>query len=151
MDGESDADTREGTFGAGTFWTKTKILFGGVMMNWLVSFVLFTILAWIGMPIVLDNQYSVDIDKTTVHSVVTVTKVEENSPAERAGIKPGDKILKIGDEEVYTSLDVANENILLGEYATLDEALQAKNKIVEWIDNEAYAKVDLSEKAGDAD
>ena len=46
--------------------------------------------------------------------------------------------------------DVTNDNILLGEYATLDEAVQAKNKIVEWIDNEAYAKVDLSEKAGDA-
>ncbi len=110
MDGESDADTREGTFGAGTFWTKTKILFGGVMMNWLVSFVLFTVLAWTGMPVVLDNQFSIDIDKTTVHSVVTVTKVEENSPAERAGFKLGDKILKIGDEEVYTSLDVTNEN-----------------------------------------
>jgi hypothetical protein len=47
-------------------------------------------------------------------------------------------------------LDVTNENILLGEYDTLDEAIQAKNKIVDWIDNEAYAKVDLSEKAGDA-
>ena len=47
-------------------------------------------------------------------------------------------------------LDVTNENILLGEYATLDDAIQAKNKIVDWIDNEAYAKVDLSEKAGDA-
>ena len=46
-------------------------------------------------------------------------------------------------------LDVTNENILLGEYDTLDDAIQAKNKIVEWIDNEAYAKVDLSEKAGD--
>ena len=47
-------------------------------------------------------------------------------------------------------LDVTNDNILLGEYDTLDEAIQAKNKIVDWIDNEAYAKVDLSEKAGDA-
>ena len=47
-------------------------------------------------------------------------------------------------------LDVTNDNILLGEYDTLDEAIQTKNKIVEWIDNEAYAKVDLSEKAGDA-
>ena len=47
-------------------------------------------------------------------------------------------------------LDATNDNILLGEYLTLDEALQAKNKIVDWIDNEAYAKVDLSEKAGDA-
>lgn len=26
MDGESDADTRKGTFGAATFWGKTKIL-----------------------------------------------------------------------------------------------------------------------------
>ena len=47
-------------------------------------------------------------------------------------------------------LDVAESTILLGEYETLDEAVQAKNKIIEWIDNEAYAKVDLSEKAGAA-
>ena len=47
-------------------------------------------------------------------------------------------------------LDVAESTILLGEYDTLDEAIQAKNKIVEWIDSEAHAKVDLSEKAGDA-
>ena len=46
-------------------------------------------------------------------------------------------------------LDVTNENILLGEYVTLDEAIRAKNKIVDWIDNEAYAKVDLSVKDGD--
>ena len=47
-------------------------------------------------------------------------------------------------------LDVAESTILLGEYDTLDEAIQVKNKIVEWIDSEAHAKVDLSEKAGDA-
>ena len=46
-------------------------------------------------------------------------------------------------------LDVTNENILLGEYDTLDKAVQAKSKIVDWIDNEAYAKVDLSVKDGD--
>ena len=36
-------------------------------------------------------------------------------------------------------LDVAESTILLGEYDTLDEAIQAKNKIVEWIDSEAHA------------
>ena len=46
-------------------------------------------------------------------------------------------------------LDVAESTILLGEYDTLDEAIQAKNKIVEWIDSETYAKVDLSAKGGD--
>ena len=29
MDGESAADKRKGTFGASSFWAKTKILFGG--------------------------------------------------------------------------------------------------------------------------
>ena len=38
MKGESDADTAEGSFGAAKFWQKTKILFGGVAINCLVSF-----------------------------------------------------------------------------------------------------------------
>ncbi|MBR3368369.1 site-2 protease family protein [Candidatus Saccharibacteria bacterium] len=111
MDGESDADTRPQTFGAGSFWTKTKILFGGVMMNWLVSFVIFTILAWVGMPIVLENQFSIDSDKTAEYSKVTVVKIEENSPAERAGFKEGDEILKIEDVDIHTSSDVSTENL----------------------------------------
>ena len=56
MDGESAADTKKGTFGAASFWAKTKILFAGVTMNWLVAFVIFTILAWTGMPEFLDGQ-----------------------------------------------------------------------------------------------
>ena len=50
MDGESAADTRSGTFGRASFWAKTKILFAGVAMNWLVAIIIFTILAWTGMP-----------------------------------------------------------------------------------------------------
>ncbi len=107
MDGESDADTREKTFGAGTFWTKTKILFGGVIMNWVVSFILFTMLAWIGMPEVLENQFSIESDKTTSTAPVTIEKVKENSPAERAGFKKGDRILTVNGEEVKTANDNA--------------------------------------------
>ena len=50
MKGESDADTEKGSFGASNFWQKTKILFGGVVMNWLVAFLILTVLAWLGMP-----------------------------------------------------------------------------------------------------
>ena len=46
-------------------------------------------------------------------------------------------------------LDVANETILLGEYDTLDEAVQAKNEIIKWLDSEAHGTVNLT-KAGDA-
>lgn len=107
MDGESDSDTKKGTFGAGSFWTKTKILFGGVIMNWLVSFLIFTILAWVGMPVVLENQFSIDSDKTTSSAPVIVEKIEENSPAERAGFKPGDQILSVNNEEIQTANDAA--------------------------------------------
>ena len=46
MDGESDADERPGTFGAASYWQKTKILFAGVTMNWLVAFLILTVLCW---------------------------------------------------------------------------------------------------------
>lgn len=108
MDGESDADDRKGTFGAGTFWTKTKILFGGVLMNWLVAFLIFTILAWCGLPTLLENQFSVESDKRSEYDPVTVVEVTPNSPAERAGFQPGDQIIEINGQKVYTGTDVTN-------------------------------------------
>lgn len=106
MDGESDADTRKGTFGAASFWSKTKILFGGVVMNWLVAFVLLTILAWVGMPQFLDHQFYLGQDAKKVSNGVFVSVVEENSPAAIAGFESGDQIIKVGDDEVTLSDNV---------------------------------------------
>lgn len=93
MDGESDSDTKKGTFGAATFWGKTKILFGGVTANWLVAFVIFTILAITGMPHFIDNQFTIDGD-TSVSSVpVYISKVLDDSPAKKAGLKTDDVIV----------------------------------------------------------
>lgn len=110
MDGESDADTRKATFGAGTFWTKTKILFGGVLMNWIVAILIFTILAWTGMPIFLENQFSIDPDKTLDYTPVTVTSVIDNSPAARAGIMINDRILKINEKDIFSAAELSTEN-----------------------------------------
>lgn len=108
MDGESDADDRKGTFGAGTFWTKTKILFGGVLINWLVAIIIFTILAWLGLPTILDGQFTIKSDQRMEYEPVTVVEVTENSPANRAGFQIGDKIIEINGEKVYTGTDVTN-------------------------------------------
>ncbi len=108
MDGESDADDRKGTFGAGSFWTKTKILFGGVLINWLVAFFIFTILAWCGLPTLLENQFSIESDKRSEYDPVTVVEVTPNSPAERAGFQSGDQIVEINGQKVYTGTDVTN-------------------------------------------
>lgn len=110
MDGESASDTRKGTFGAANFWKKTKILFGGVMMNWLTAFVIFTVLAWTGMPIFLENQFTVSADTQTASSPVEITSVAENSPAIRAGLAVDDKIIAIDGQPVTYAIDITDYN-----------------------------------------
>lgn len=94
MKGESAADTKKGSFGAASYWRKTKILFGGVLANWLVAFVILTVLAFTGMPHFLENQFYIKNDiKPIAVEPVTIASVLEGSPAEKAGFKEGD-ILK---------------------------------------------------------
>lgn len=105
MDGESDADRRKGTFGAASFWAKTKILFGGVAMNWLVAFVILTVLALTGMPQFLDHQFYLgqDAERIDVSRSVLIDKVVENSPADKAGFEEGDEIIAIDGEAVSSA------------------------------------------------
>ena len=57
MKGESDSDKRPHSFGQATLWQKTKILFAGVAMNWLVAFIILTVLSITGMPEFMENQF----------------------------------------------------------------------------------------------
>jgi regulator of sigma E protease len=62
LKGEYDSADEKGTYGSVTFWQKTKILLAGVLVNWVTAVVLFTILAWIGLPKIIPNQFSVPSD-----------------------------------------------------------------------------------------
>ena len=110
MDGESAADTREGTFGKARFWAKTKILFAGVAMNWLVAFIIFTILAWTGMPEFLDGQFTIPDDTKREATPVQITSVAEGSPAERAGLQAGDYIIAVDGNEFSYSDEIISYN-----------------------------------------
>lgn len=110
MDGESAEDSRKGTFGNASFWKKTKILFGGVLMNWLVAWVIFTILAWAGMPNFLDNQFTIEADTKLDRTPVQVKEVREDSPAERAGFLASDYILAVNGTEVRSGTDIIKIN-----------------------------------------
>ena len=111
MDGESDDETRKGTFGSVSFWKKTKILFAGVTMNWLVAFVILTVLCWVGLPEITTNQFSIKSDeRLSADSSVEVVKVLEGSPAEKAGFKPGDIIKKVADQDIVATSDIINYN-----------------------------------------
>ncbi len=110
MDGESAADNRVGTFGKASFWAKTKILFAGVAMNWLVAIIIFTILAWTGMPEFLDGQFTIPADTRTESTPVEITSVAENSPAAIAGMQAGDYIVAVDGAEVKYVSDIIDIN-----------------------------------------
>ena len=108
MDGESDADKRKGTFGAASFWGKTKILFGGVLMNWLVAVIILTILAFTGMPQFINNQFCLENDAHVTGDGITISEVMPNSPAAKAGMQTGDKLIALDGKSVITPTEVTN-------------------------------------------
>ncbi len=103
LKGEHDDDDKKGDYGAATYWQKTKILLAGVAVNWVFAALLFTILAWVGLPKLLDNQFMVPSDTKIISTPVTISEVQNDSPAKKAGLKAGDKILALNGEKV-TSL-----------------------------------------------
>ncbi len=105
LKGEADADTAKGTYGAASFWNKTKIILAGVFMNLVIAWLIFTGLAITGIPSLIENQYSRD-SATTVKEFVAVGFVSEDSPAEAAGLEVGDRISSVGGTETKTSDDL---------------------------------------------
>lgn len=106
LQGEHDAASRKGDYGAATFWQKTKILFAGVFVNWLVAALLLSVLALFGLPKIVENQFSVAGDTAIITESVQVTQLTPDYPAEKAGIKAGDKILSINGAPAGTVAQV---------------------------------------------
>lgn len=92
LKGEHDSDERPGSFGAASLWAKSKIMLAGVAMNALAGVALLTLLALIGLPKLIDNQFSVASDTKIVHRQVLVGYIERDSPAHKAGLSGPDVI-----------------------------------------------------------
>ncbi|KKW01255.1 MAG: hypothetical protein UY35_C0032G0006 [Candidatus Saccharibacteria bacterium GW2011_GWC2_48_9] len=110
LKGEYDASEVKGGYGAASYWVKTKILFAGVAMNWLVAIVLFTVLAVTGLPKIIDNQFSVASDTAITRQGspdVMVSQVVNDSPADKAGIEKGDEIVSISGKAIDSAAEVA--------------------------------------------
>lgn len=95
LKGESDSDKRKGSFGAASFWIKTKITMAGVLTNLVTAWLIFTILAFVGIPKLIDNQFSVASNANQLRNELRVVFVDDGSPAEMAGIQLNDQLLSI--------------------------------------------------------
>ena len=110
MKGEYDASNKKGDYGAASYWAKTKILFAGVAVNWLVAALILTVLAWIGLPKIIDNQFSVNGDSRTVilePGEVSIASVVSKSIAEKNDIKTGDKLIRVNNQKVESAATVS--------------------------------------------
>jgi len=120
LQGENDSARGKGDYGAATFWQKTKIILAGVLINWIVAAILFTGLAFSGLPKVLPDQFVIDSDATVEVEEVQIASVAESSPAEEAGLKAGDEIIRFAEqpvEEVEDIVRIASDNA--GEIVTI--------------------------------
>jgi regulator of sigma E protease len=95
LKGEHDSDTEPGTFGATNLGTKAKILLAGVTVNLITGLILFTLLALIGMPKLLSNQYTYKDNTKLIAQKVMVNDVVTGSPAAKAGLKVGDQLTEL--------------------------------------------------------
>ncbi|HEX3568079.1 MAG TPA: M50 family metallopeptidase [Candidatus Saccharimonadales bacterium] len=129
LKGEHDADTEPGTFGAASFWSKTKIMLAGIGMNLLAAFVLFMILAWVGMPQLVNDQFKVKSDTKIAHNEVLVGYVESNSPAGHIGLKTRDQITAIGPAGHETKITDATQ------MATVTQAYANQKVTVDYLRN----------------
>lgn len=92
--GESENDPS--SFASRPVWQRFFVLVAGVFMNIALAWFLFSLVAGIGMPTAVDSLAD---GKGIENLRVTIIGVASGSPAEKAGLRFGDAILKLGISE----------------------------------------------------
>ncbi|MFT4532170.1 MAG: regulator of sigma E protease [Candidatus Saccharimonadales bacterium] len=95
LKGENDSDTTKGSFGAARLRDKVKIMVAGVVMNLLVAYILFTVIALIGMPKLVEDQFTIASDTTVTRQEVLTGFIADDSPADLSGLELNDRIVSI--------------------------------------------------------
>ena len=131
LQGEHDSANKKGDYGAATYWQKTKILLAGVLVNWVVAAFLLTVLALVGLPKIVPNQFSIASDTHQVSEPVVLSSIVKDYPAAKAGLQNGDKVVAVNNERIdsveeFISLSEANR----GKTVALTYSRGGEDKVV---------------------
>ena len=96
IQGENGDDERPGSFSSKSIPKRLSVLAAGVLMNFVLAWVLLSAVLMMGAPQVV----GADSNGQTDNSRVVIGDVLPDSPASSAGIEPGDVVYKIDGEEV---------------------------------------------------
>lgn len=102
LKGEAGDVSGPDSFAAKPAWQRIVILAAGVVMNWWLAVMIFTIGFSFGVPTALDGLPENAI-VTNAH--VIIERVLPDSPAEKNGLRAGDTILSIGNESFRNADD----------------------------------------------
>ncbi len=117
LKGEHDSATAKGSFGSAPLRTKVAIMVAGVGMNLLTAFALLTLLALVGIPKLLPNQYTVKSDTKVISNQVLVGYVEDDSPAQKAGIQSRDRLIRVTHHDMVMPVLSADQLPNITEHA----------------------------------
>ena len=105
-------------------WQRSLIVFNGALVFWIVAILLFSIVFLNGARVAIDDSEIVS------RATVLISGVANNTPAQEAGLKPGDAILKIEGldfDKVNLVQEFVNDN--KGREITL--TVQRDNDVIE--------------------
>jgi len=137
LKGEHDADKGKGSFGAATTKVKVLIMLAGIGMNLVTAYVLFTIVALIGMPNLSKTlgiqQFTVASDTKIIRDyqnvgVIKIDSVVADTPAAKAGLQSGDEIISINGVPIDDT-DMLGKQTSANAGKTVDVAFSRGNTI----------------------
>lgn len=101
--GEGETDPR--SFASRPAWQRIIILGAGVGMNLVLAWAVFSTGAAIGVPQALDSDVPAGAGASGEHIPVSIIAVMPGSPAEKAGLRIGDRILEIRTPDISLRIE----------------------------------------------
>ncbi len=88
------------SFAGRSAWTRVQVMAAGVVMNFLLAWLLFSVVFAIGLP------QAVEPGKNFSNTKVQVAEVLPNTPAAHMGLEAGDEIVSIGGTPIRNEAEV---------------------------------------------
>ena len=102
------------------------IIFAGPLLNYVFGIFLFILVMAIGTERITFSNRILVSDK------ISIGEIEINSPAGLAGLKNGDKIIKIGGKEISNWQMIIENIVMAGDYKEIIITVKRNNEILEF-------------------
>lgn len=117
LKGENEAMHEKDSFSSKGKLARAWILVGGVLMNWLLAFVIFTVGFLVGVPSAL---VELPPDAVVRDAHVEISSVVADSPAAKTGLAIGDRLIRVDSVE---ATDTEGVRATLGDHSATQEQL----------------------------